>query len=102
MSNGRFTERTQTVILEARKESRDFKHGYIGTEHILLGILNEGGYAASVLNKNNIYSKDIREKIESYLGYGEIEVLSSDLLLTPRTKHLLDVSFEEVKNYFPY
>ena len=99
MSNGRFTERTQTVILEARKESRDFKHGYIGTEHILLGILNEGGYAASVLNKNNIYSKDIREKIESYLGYGEIEVLSSDLLLTPRTKHLLDVSFEEVKNF---
>ncbi|MDU1855420.1 MAG: Clp protease N-terminal domain-containing protein, partial [Clostridium baratii] len=73
--------------------------GYIGTEHILLGILNEGGYAASVLNKNNIYSKDIREKIESYLGYGEIEVLSSDLLLTPRTKHLLDVSFEEVKNF---
>lgn len=99
MSNGRFTERTQTVILEARKESRDFKHGYIGTEHILLGILNEGGYAASVLNKNNIYSKDIREKIESYLGYGEIEVLSSDLLLTPRTKHLLDVSFEAVKNF---
>lgn len=99
MSNGRFTERTQTVILEARKESRDFKHGYIGTEHILLGILNEGGYATSVLNKNNIYSKDIREKIESYLGYGEIEVLSSDLLLTPRTKHLLDVSFEEVKNF---
>lgn len=99
MSNGKFTERTQNVILEARKESRDFKHGYIGTEHILLGILNEGGYAASVLNKNNIYSKDIREKIESYLGYGEIEVLSSDLLLTPRTKHLLDVSFEEVKNF---
>lgn len=99
MSNGKFTERTQTVILEARKESRDFKHGYIGTEHILLGILNEGGYAASVLNKNNIYSKDIREKIESYLGYGEVEVLSSDLLLTPRTKHLLDVSFEEVKNF---
>ncbi|MEG1003808.1 MAG: ATP-dependent Clp protease ATP-binding subunit [Clostridium sp.] len=99
MSNGRFTERTQTVILEARKESKEFKHGYIGTEHILLGILNEGGYASSVLNKNNIYSNNIREKIETYLGYGEIEIISADLLLTPRTKHLLDVSFEEVKNF---
>ena len=54
MGNGRFTERTETVILEAKKESYKFKHGYIGTEHILIGILREGGYAASILNKNNI------------------------------------------------
>lgn len=99
MGNGRFTERTEAVILEAKKESRNFKHGYIGTEHILLGILKEDGYAASVLNKNNISDDDIREKIESYLGYGEIDISISELLLTPRTKHLLDISFKEAKNY---
>ena len=99
MGNGRFTERTETVILEAKKESCNFRHGYIGTEHILLGILKEGGYAANILNKNNINDNNIREKIESYLGYGEIITTISELLLTPRTKNLLDVSFKYTKNY---
>lgn len=99
MGNGRFTERTETVILEAKKESCNFRHGYIGTEHILLGILKEGGYAANILNKNNINYNNIREKIESYLGYGEIITTISELLLTPRTKNLLDVSFKYTKNY---
>ena len=45
MAYGRFTERAQTVIMGAQKESQNFKHGYIGTEHILLGIMLEGGYA---------------------------------------------------------
>lgn len=99
MGNGRFTERTETVILEAKKESCNFRHGYIGTEHILLGILKEGGYAANILNKNNINDNNIREKIESYLGYGEIITTISELLLTPRTKNLLDISFKYTKNY---
>ena len=99
MGNGRFTERTETVILEAKKESCNFKHGYIGTEHILIGILREGGYAASILNKNNINDSSIIEKIESYLGYGEINTTASELLLTPRTKNLLDISFKYAKNY---
>ena len=46
---GRFTERAQVVLIEAQQESQNFKHGYIGTEHILLGILKEGGYASQVL-----------------------------------------------------
>ena len=99
MGNGRFTERVQTVILESKKESCNFKHGYIGTEHILLGILKEGGYAAQVLNKYNINDNNIRKKIESYLGYGDVDISLLDLLLTPRTKSLLDRSFKEAKNY---
>ena len=99
MGNGRFTERVQTVILEGKKESCNFKHGYIGTEHILLGILKEGGYAAQILNKYNINDNNIREKIELYLGYGDVDVTLLELLLTPRTKNLLDRSFKEAKNY---
>ena len=41
---GRFTERAQVVLVEAQQESQSFKHGYIGTEHVLLGILKENGY----------------------------------------------------------
>ena len=41
---GRFTERAQVVLVEAQQESQNFKHGYIGTEHVLLGILKENGY----------------------------------------------------------
>ena len=99
MGNGRFTERVQTVILEGKKESCNFKHGYIGTEHILLGILKEGGYATQILNKYNINDNNIREKIELYLGYGDVDVTLLELLLTPRTKNLLDRSFKEAKNY---
>ena len=54
MSYGRFTERAQAVILAAQKESQEFKHGYIGTEHILLGIIDENGYAKELLSKYGI------------------------------------------------
>ena len=46
---GRFTERAQVVLVEAQQESQNFKHGYIGTEHVLLGILKENGYAGQLL-----------------------------------------------------
>ena len=45
MVYGKFTDRAQQVILGAQKESQSYRHGYIGTEHILLGIILEGGYA---------------------------------------------------------
>ena len=47
---GRFTERAQVVLVEAQQESQNFKHGYIGTEHVLLGILKENGYAGQLLS----------------------------------------------------
>ena len=97
MEYSKLTERAQVVILEAEGESEKFKHGYVGTEHILLGILKENGYSATLLKKHGIYLENIREMLQRYLGYGDITKTGDDILLTPRTKRLLDESFSEAK-----
>ena len=97
MAYGRFTERAQAVILEAQKESQKFRHGYIGTEHILLGILDEGGYAKELLNKYGIEIDNVRDMIEECLGEGDSIMPEGELLLTPRTKRIFDESFIEAK-----
>ena len=61
---GKFTERAQIVLVEAQKESQYFKHGYIGTEHILLGILKECGFANRVLYISGITVDKVRNLIE--------------------------------------
>lgn len=99
MAYGRFTERAQTVIMGAQKESQNFKHGYIGTEHILLGIMLEGGYAKKTIAKFNIEFKDVRDLVEGYLGYGDETMPNGELLLTPRTKKLFDESFVEASRF---
>ena len=97
MAYGKFTERAQQVIMGAQKESQIFKHGYIGTEHILLGIISEGGYAKQILTKQGIEMFQVRNMIEEFLGLGEAIMQKGELLLTPRTKRLFDESFLEAK-----
>lgn len=93
MAYGKFTERAQQVIMGAQKESQIFKHGYIGTEHILLGIISEDGYAKQILAKQGIEMFQVRNMIEELLGLGEAIMQKGELLLTPRTKRLFDESF---------
>ena len=97
MEYNRLTERAQVVILEAENESEKFKHGYVGTEHILLGILKEDGYSAKLLKKYGVVSENITTMIQRYLGYGDIKKSEDNILLTPRTKRLVDESFAEAK-----
>ena len=99
MVYGKFTDRAQQVILGAQKESQSYRHGYIGTEHILLGIILEGGYAKEILEKYDVDIDKARELVESYLGYGETLMPKGELLLTPRTKKLFDSSFVEAKKF---
>jgi ATP-dependent Clp protease ATP-binding subunit ClpC len=97
MAYGKFTERAQRVIIAAQRESQTFKHGYIGTEHILLGIISEGGFAKELLNKQGIEMNHIRNMVEDILGIGDSLMQNGELLLTPRTKRLFDESFVEAK-----
>ncbi len=97
MEYNKLTERAQAVILEAENESEKFKHGYVGTEHILLGILKEDGYSAKLLKKYGVNSENIRNMIQRYLGYGDIKKTDDNILLTPRTKRLIDESFAAAK-----
>lgn len=95
MEYNKLTERAQMVILEAENESEKFKHGYVGTEHILLGILKEEGYSAKLLEEYGITVENVRDTVQRYLGYGDIRIIQDDILLTPRTKRLLDESLVE-------
>ena len=97
MEYNKLTERAQVVILEAENESEKFKHGYVGTEHVLLGILKEDGYAAKLLKKYGVDSENIKAMIQRYLGYGDIKKSDDNILLTPRTKRVVDESFAAAK-----
>lgn len=97
MEYNKLTERAQVVILEAESESEKFKHGYVGTEHVLIGILKEEGYSAKLLKKYGVNSENIRAMIQRYLGYGDIKKTDENILLTPRTKRLIDESFAAAK-----
>ena len=96
---GRFTERAQVVLVEAQHESQNFKHGYIGTEHVLLGILKENGYAGQLLASKGIIIDKVRKMTEDYLGFGDDEVSNGEMLLTPRAKRLFDDSLDIARKY---
>lgn len=98
MMFGRFTDRARKVLMNAQEESEKFKHGYVGTEHILLGILTEDGIAKSLLNNFTITDIKVRELIQEYEGMGEIDFYKTEIPLTPRTKRLLEISLIEARN----
>ena len=98
MMFGRFTERAQNVLMYAQQEAQDLQHGYVGTEHILLGILKEDGTAKNLLNNMSITFEDVKSLIEEYEGKGEIDLYRNEIPLTPRTKRLLELSLLEARN----
>ena len=95
----KFTERSQLILVEAQKESQYFNHGYIGTEHILLGILKENGVAKELLTKNNIKIDIVKKAIEDYLGYGDIQVSMGEMLINPKAKRIFEDSLVKARIY---
>jgi len=91
----RFTERARQVVVLAQEEARTLKHNYIGTEHILLGLLREQeGLASRVLEHFGITLQDAREQVVRIVGPGE-EVTSGQIPFTPRAKKVLELSLRE-------
>ncbi|MFM8385248.1 MAG: ATP-dependent Clp protease ATP-binding subunit [Planctomycetia bacterium] len=95
----RFTDRARKVMAMARQEAQRFNHDYIGTEHVLLGLLQEGsGVAASVLKNLDIDLKKIRHEVEKLVSSGTTMVTMGQLPFTPRAKKVLELSLEEASN----
>ena len=91
----RFTERARQVVVLAQEEARTLKHNYIGTEHILLGLLREEeGLAARVLESLDITVERVRAQVVRIVGYGE-EVTSGQIPFTPRAKKVLELALRE-------
>jgi ATP-dependent Clp protease ATP-binding subunit ClpC len=91
----RFTERARKVVVLAQEEARHFNHNYIGTEHLLLGLLREDeGVAAQALSSLNVTLDEVREQVESIVGYGE-EGTGAQAPFTPRSKKVLELALRE-------
>lgn len=99
MMFNKFTERAQKILVYAQKEAEELKHGYVGTEHILLGILKEeDGVCKKSLNNMRITSENVKKLVMDYEGEGDAQMRSTEIPLTPRTKRLLDLSLLEARN----
>ncbi|MDD3233801.1 MAG: ATP-dependent Clp protease ATP-binding subunit [Candidatus Omnitrophota bacterium] len=95
----RFTERARKVIILAKEEARRFNHDYIGTEHILLGLIREGeGVASSVLQKLGLSLENIRLEIEKLVQPGPATQIIGDIPFTPRSKKALELAAEEARS----
>ncbi|MDP8961311.1 MAG: AAA family ATPase [Actinomycetota bacterium] len=91
----RFTDRARRVVVLAQEEARMLNHNYIGTEHILLGLIHEGeGVAAKALESMNISLQAVREQVQDIIGRGQTAP-SGHIPFTPRAKKVLELSLRE-------
>jgi ATP-dependent Clp protease ATP-binding subunit ClpC len=91
----RFTERARQVVVLAQDEARALKHNYIGTEHLLLGLLREEeGVAARALESLDVTVEAVRAQVERIIGQGD-EVTLGQIPFTPRAKKALELSLRE-------
>ncbi len=94
----RFTERAQKVMVYSQEEALRLNHHYIGTEHILLGLIKEGeGVAAQVLKNKGISLETVRQNVETAIGKGK-QNIEQVMGYTPRTKTILELSVDEARS----
>jgi len=93
----KFTERARKVLTLAQEEAQRFQHNYIGTEHLLLGLVSEGeGVAAKVLTNLGIRLSDVRKAVEYIIGRGD-RITPGEIGLTPRAKKVIELAVDEAK-----
>lgn len=91
----RFTDRARSVVVLAQEEARALNHNYIGTEHILLGLLREGdGVAAEALASMGVSLEEVRREVKNFIGEGEATP-GEPIPFTPRAKKVLELSLRE-------
>ena len=94
-----FTDRARTALLLTNQEALRLNHDYIGTEHLLLGLIKEGSWvAANVLKDLNVNPRKIRDEVEKIIQAGPDMVTMGRLPQTPRVKKVLDYAIEEARN----
>ena len=93
-----FTPRAQQVLALARKEADRFNHNYVGTEHLLLGLIKLGqGVAVNVLQKMGLDLETVRMEVEKQVGTGPDQKMIGNIPYTPRVKKVLALAAKEAK-----
>ena len=94
----RFNDRAKRVLALAQDEAIRFNHNYIGTEHLLLGLVREGeGAAARVLDSLGVELSKVRTGVESLIGRGDSTTSPSEITLSPRTKKVIELAIDEAR-----
>src|SRR5437764_4766066 len=93
-----FTPRARQVLALARREADRFNHNFVGTEHVLLGLIELGhGVAVTVLQKLNLDLATVRDEVEKQIGTGPDQKIIGNIPYTPRVKKVLALAAEETK-----
>src|SRR3989337_460966 len=94
----KFTERARRVLTLAQEEAQRFNHNYIGTEHLLLGLVREGdGVAAKVLANLGVELSKVRSAVEFIIGRGDRPTSADNIGLTPRAKKVIELAVDEAR-----
>ncbi|TEU11459.1 MAG: ATP-dependent Clp protease ATP-binding subunit [Anaerolineales bacterium] len=94
----RFTKRARRVLSLAQEEAQRLNHNYIGTEHLLLGLIREeNGVAVKVLGELGVKLQRVKDMVERTVGQGQRTMFSSKLTLTPRTKRVIELAVDEAR-----
>lgn len=94
-----FNENSKIVINKGKESSLMLKHGYMGTEHLLIGLINENGQCSKILEESNVTEEKVLSFIKLYVGIGEVNYSLDEVPFTPRCKKILDRSVEIAKEY---
>ena len=95
----KFTERARKVLRLAQEEAQRLQHNYIGTEHLLLGLVREGeGVAGKVLTSLDVDLEKVRKAVEDIIGRGDRIVLG-EIGLTPRAKKVIELAVDEARRF---
>ena len=94
----RFNDRAKRVLALAQDEAIRFNHNYLGTEHLLLGLVREGeGVAARVLDSLNVNLSMVRKEIERTVGRGDSTKSPSEISLSPQVKKVVELAIDEAR-----
>jgi ATP-dependent Clp protease ATP-binding subunit ClpC len=93
----RFTESARQVVVLAQEEARKLRHGSIGTEHLLLGLIRENGRATTTLRAHNVELASARNWVVQNFGEGDEEPPAGQLPLTPRMKKIFELALEDAQ-----
>ena len=97
--NSNFTDRVRKVLSMAREEATRLRHDYVGTEHILLGLIREGeGVAAAILTNLNVDLEELRNRIEERVESGKSDMTADEVPYTTRAKKVLEFSVAEARS----
>ncbi len=94
----RFTKRARAVLTFAQEEARNLQHNYVGTEHLLLGLIREGGgVAGEVLSNLGADAQQLRQDVEKIIGRGASDITNANIPLTPRVKRVIELAVDEAR-----